>query len=114
MNIKGAKVTHRQFGRGEIVGRDDKTITVRFEQGDKQFLYPTAFDGFLTFSDAAKEAAVEAQLSEIQADAAARQSHLEDEESRRKATEQLAVLKKNRTAAAKKAAGRKRKEPKLK
>ncbi len=110
MNVKGAKVIHRQFGPGEIVGRDDKTITVRFEQGDKQFLYPSAFDGFLTFADSAKEAAVEAELSEIQADAAAKQAHLEDEESRRKATEQLAALKKSRAAAGKKAA-RKRKEP---
>lgn len=112
MDIKGEKVIHRQFGVGKVISKDDRTITVRFEQGDKQFLYPAAFDGFLTFTDAAQEAAVEAQLSEIQADAAAKQSHLEDEESRRKATEQLAVLKKNRTAAAKKAATRKRKETK--
>jgi DNA-binding transcriptional regulator GbsR (MarR family) len=112
MDFKGEKVIHRQFGIGEVVGKDEKTITVRFEQGDKQFLYPAAFDGFLTFTDAAQKAAVEAELSEIQADAAAKQSHLEDEESRRKATEQLAALKKNRTAAAKKAAVRKRKDPK--
>jgi hypothetical protein len=112
MDFKGEKVIHRQFGIGEIIGKDDKTITVRFEQGDKQFLFPAAFDGFLTFSDAAQEAAVEAQLCEIHADAAAKMSHLEDEESRRKATEQLAVLKKSRSAAAKKAASRKKKEPK--
>ena len=108
MDFIGEKVIHRQFGLGKVVGKDDKTITVRFEQGDKQFLYPSSFDGFLTFADAAKEAAVEAQLSEIQADAAAKQAHLEDEESRRKATEQLAALKKSRTASAKKAATRKR------
>ncbi|HWP80126.1 MAG TPA: hypothetical protein VN446_05740 [Candidatus Acidoferrum sp.] len=108
MNILGAKVTHRQFGMGEIVGQDAHTVTVRFEHCDKQFLYPSAFDGFLTLAEPKQKAAVEAQLCEMRAHDDAEKHRHEEEESRRKADEQLAALKKTRADAAKKAASRKR------
>ncbi len=108
MNIVGKKVSHRQFGIGEIVKQDDHMVTVRFEACEKQFVFPSAFDGFLTMVDAAQATKMNTMLREMKDHDDAEKSRLEDEESRRKATEQLAVLKKNRDTAAKKAASRKR------
>lgn len=108
MNILGAKVTHRQFGTGEIIRQDERTATVRFEHCEKLFLYPSAFEGFLTLADAVQKAAVEAELLELQAHDAAEKARIEEAESRRKADEQLAMRKKSRAAAAKKVANRKR------
>ncbi|HWQ51290.1 MAG TPA: hypothetical protein VN369_05735 [Terriglobales bacterium] len=106
MDILGAKVTHRQFGIGEIVGQDERTVTVRFdEQGDKQFVYPSAFDGFLTFVDTARKRKMEALLLEIEAQTAAEKARHDEEEGRRHAAEQFETLKLKR----KTTQGRKRK-----
>jgi hypothetical protein len=108
MDFQGAKVTHRQFGVGEIVKQDERMMTVRFEHCEKLFLYPSSFDDFLTFSDAEKQAAMEAQLHEMREHDDAEKARHEEEESRRKADEQLAALKKKRSDTAKKASGRRR------
>lgn len=46
----GSKVTHKKFGTGEILelDKDNGCITVKFETGEKKFLFPQAFEkGFL-------------------------------------------------------------------
>ncbi len=45
------KVRHKAFGIGEIVAVNGKYMTVRFEVGDKNFVYPDAFERFLTLED---------------------------------------------------------------
>ena len=47
----GAAVIHRRFGRGTVTGLDEagRHIHVTFQEGEKTFLYPDAFDtGFLS------------------------------------------------------------------
>ena len=44
----GAAVTHGKFGTGKVIELSSGYVTVSFEQGDKRFLFPNAFEsGFL-------------------------------------------------------------------
>ena len=45
------KVIHRAFGAGVITAVNGKYITVSFEIGEKSFVYPDAFEKFLTLED---------------------------------------------------------------
>lgn len=46
-------VNHKTFGQGTVVSVEGKYITVRFSDtyGDKTFVYPDVFDGYLTYED---------------------------------------------------------------
>lgn len=44
-------VNHKSFGRGEVVSQQGKYITVKFENTQKIFVYPDAFENFLTLAD---------------------------------------------------------------
>ena len=48
MGIINEKVIHKKYGEGIIISYENRSITVRFQQGDKKFIYPDAFDGYLT------------------------------------------------------------------
>ena len=44
----GSAVAHAKFGIGEVIELSSGYVTVRFEQGEKRFLFPNAFEsGFL-------------------------------------------------------------------
>ncbi|MBR0249151.1 MAG: hypothetical protein IJQ70_09285 [Synergistaceae bacterium] len=45
------KVYSRAFGEGNVVNIVVKYITIQFSTGEKQFMFPSAFDGFLTTAD---------------------------------------------------------------
>ena len=47
MNLLGADVTHIKFGSGVITDLTKNIITVRFNQGEKRFQYPDAFQQYL-------------------------------------------------------------------
>ena len=41
-------VSHGKFGTGKVIELSGGYVTVRFEQGEKRFLFPNAFEsGFL-------------------------------------------------------------------
>ncbi len=44
-------VKHKSFGNGIIVSQNGKYITVKFEGAQKTFVYPDAFECFLTLAD---------------------------------------------------------------
>lgn len=47
--IEGLSVSHKSFGNGTIIEKEDSIITVNFDFGSKRFVMPSAFiDGFLT------------------------------------------------------------------
>lgn len=77
MCLTGVKVSHPQFGEGVILFKKDGYIHVRFEApyGEKTFVYPDAFSGFLSLQDAAGEPGVARDLADKrqrEADAQAR------------------------------------------
>ena len=41
--LTGVQVRHSRFGNGEVVRQNVKLFTVAFTAGEKQFLYPDAF-----------------------------------------------------------------------
>lgn len=51
MNLIGFYVKHKDFGEGIIKQQDGNYLVVSFSQGDKRFIYPDAFDNFITVSD---------------------------------------------------------------
>ena len=44
-------VRHKSFGVGRVVSYDGKYMTVKFDTAEKVFVYPDAFEKFLTLED---------------------------------------------------------------
>lgn len=61
MVFQNIKVTHKTFGEGVVTTREGNYINVSFSGSVKRFVYPDAFDKFLTVED-------ESILSEIKVD----------------------------------------------
>ena len=51
MVLENLEVIHSSFGKGVILSRNDKYITVEFDTCQKTFVYPDAFEKFLTLAD---------------------------------------------------------------
>lgn len=45
------QVMHKTFGLGTIISTDGKYIRVKFDSAEKNFVYPDAFEKFLTLAD---------------------------------------------------------------
>ena len=67
----GLQVRHKAFGIGEVVAVNGKYMTVRFEIGDKNFVYPDSFEKFLTLADGTVSEDILSDLS-VSKDAKAR------------------------------------------
>jgi hypothetical protein len=51
MIVEGLEVIHKTFGKGVVVSLNGKYITVKFDSCQKIFVYPDAFENFLTLAD---------------------------------------------------------------
>ena len=51
MVLENLEVQHRVFGKGVITEKAGKYITVKFDACQKTFVYPDAFEKFLTLAD---------------------------------------------------------------
>ena len=51
MVFDNLEVKHKSFGIGQVVGYDGKYMTVKFEAAQKVFVYPDAFEKYLTLAD---------------------------------------------------------------
>lgn len=51
MNLLNEKITHKVFGKGNIVDHDESFITVDFDEDIKKFVYPDAFGEYITLKD---------------------------------------------------------------
>ncbi|WP_102410052.1 hypothetical protein [Beduinella massiliensis] len=82
MELTGIAVSHGKFGPGEILGEHEGKITVQFASpyGQKDFVYPDAFERFLI----ARDASLEGELREALAD-----RRLERERTRRERLERV-------------------------
>ena len=52
MDLLNEKVVHRNYGDGKIIGFDGNTLEVQFACKVSKFVYPAAFDAFLTLNNA--------------------------------------------------------------
>lgn len=51
MIFDNLEVNHKAFGCGTVVARQGKYLTVKFGAVQKVFVYPEAFEGYLTLAD---------------------------------------------------------------
>lgn len=51
MVFDNLEVNHKAFGKGIVVSYQGKYITVKFDKAQKTFVYPDAFESFLTLAD---------------------------------------------------------------
>lgn len=79
MNILHENVRHTIFGKGEIIAQSDSTVTIRFldRNDEKKFLYPQAFDQFLTLSNPELLPELESELSVLRVHAMEEQKRIE-------------------------------------
>jgi len=63
MVFENLKVIHKAFGKGCVVKKDGKYITVSFDNGtEKIFVYPDIFEKFLTPEDTSLVAAIQSDI----------------------------------------------------
>ena len=51
MVFENLEVKHKSFGIGQVVSYNGKYMTVKFQSAEKVFVYPDAFEKYLTLSD---------------------------------------------------------------
>ena len=58
---------HTQFGDGTVTGQTETLVTVVFDNGNltKKFIYPAAFDQFLSLHSTEKQEIIAAELKQI-------------------------------------------------
>ena len=56
-------VRHKSFGVGKVVSYDGKYMTVKFDAATKVFVYPDAFEKFLTLEDGSVSDEINAALA---------------------------------------------------
>jgi len=66
MNLLGEAVRHKVFGEGRIVSVTGNYVTVRFGQEEKTFLFPDAFENFLTLENGELSERMQAYLRKRQ------------------------------------------------
>lgn len=62
MVFENLEVLHSTFGKGVVLSKNDKYITVKFDACQKVFVYPDAFEKFLTLADGTVSDEIKAAL----------------------------------------------------
>ena len=68
MILDNLAVKHKAFGSGTVISSEGKYIKVRFESGDKTFVYPDIFEKFLTLEDGTVSADILEDLKQEKAE----------------------------------------------
>lgn len=63
MILENLAVRHNKFGDGSVTRFDGKYLTVTFSSGDRVFVYPDAFEKFLTVTDHAMMEQISSDLA---------------------------------------------------
>lgn len=64
MNLIGIEVIHKSFGNGSVVEESDEYITIKFLIGIKKFLYPDAFENFLSITNLQIQEKINTEIEE--------------------------------------------------
>ena len=70
MVFENLQVRHKTFGLGTIIAKDGKYIRVKFESSEKNFVYPDAFEKFLTLADGSFTDEIRADIDATNAETA--------------------------------------------
>ena len=66
MNLKNQIVLHRVFGKGKIIEHSEEYLTISFDCGEKKFIFPDAFNNFISAQDAAIAEQIDSLLKEAE------------------------------------------------
>ncbi|WP_172251095.1 hypothetical protein [Saccharibacillus deserti] len=104
MEMVGQEVEHALYGQGRIVQNEDNRIEVNFPGTDesKKFMYPEAFEKFLSMSNPESQKRVLKDVEAMQQERLAKKERVELEEQQRQ--EERAAAKTKKPAARKPAA----------
>ncbi len=101
MDIVNEQVQHNRFGMGRVTDQSIDVITVEFSESHttKSFLYPSAFESFLTLCNPLLQEKQMDEIRQIQAciEAEQEQKRIEDENRRAEKEAVLLSLKKKTT-----------------
>lgn len=100
MNVFELQVCHRQYGIGTVIEQNDTMIEVQFnnEYGKKKFLYPSAFESFLSLSNSIHQGEMNEELKLIQDKKESDRKQKEEEAKRRTENERKAILEQKRSS----------------
>lgn len=62
MNLMNRRIKHSSWGNGTVIEQKDNYIKIEFLIGEKQFIYPDAFEKFLKCEDAAIQGQIEHEI----------------------------------------------------
>ncbi len=79
MNLINKKVEHKIFGIGIIVDCNEEYVVVRFESGNKEFVYPDAFEKYLTLVDKKTADSVDKILEKLETEREIEEQRIEEE-----------------------------------
>ena len=84
------EVLHKAFGKGTVVSMNGKYFTVQFCTAQKTFVYPDAFEKFLTLADGSTSEVID---TDLQAAKEQKQKELDkkNEENRRAMTHGIVI-----------------------
>ena len=68
MIFENLEVLHKSFGKGTIISKNNKYITVKFEAVQKVFVYPDIFEKFLTLADGTVSEEIQKDIASANAD----------------------------------------------
>lgn len=71
MNLLGTVIKHASFGEGTILDHSGNYLVVAFADGNKQFLYPSAFAKHITAVDPAIAASIQDDVAAYEVSQAA-------------------------------------------
>lgn len=64
MVLENLTVRHKSFGVGTVVATSGKYMKVKFDNGEKNFVYPDSFEKFLTLEDGSVSDEIKHDLAE--------------------------------------------------
>lgn len=84
------EVLHKAFGKGTVVSMNGKYFTVQFDSAQKTFVYPDAFEKFLTLADGSTSEVIDTDLQTVKAE---KQKEIDkkNEENRRAMTHGIVI-----------------------
>lgn len=64
MKLIGQPIKHRIFGAGVVTGLAENTVTICFQDSEKKFIYPDAFQNFLILKDPKTQRRIEKEIAD--------------------------------------------------
>ena len=65
MVLDNLQVRHKAFGLGTVISTNGKYMTIQFEAGVKNFVYPDSFEKYLTLADGTVTDEIRADLERV-------------------------------------------------